>query len=276
MTEMHDLVGAYAVDALDDDQREAFERHLAACSACVEELADFREVLASVADTQAVVPPADVWKAVARTIGEPDALDQTTSATTEPGTLGAEQTEAGQVGQTDSRQTESGALASGELDSARQRRRRPRPALSWLAAAAVAAVLFAGGVMVGRQSMPEVSASADPNVVAALEVAAAGDAFFADVDMMGSHSTVVTSGEMDKSVFLASDLPTPAKGLCYQVWSVNDDGSKTSAGVFLPDEQGHVAVVLDGGADVSSYVITLEPPGGSKTPTGQMVAQVAA
>ncbi len=94
--------------------------------------------------------------------------------------------------------------------------------------------------------------------------------------MMGSRSRVVTSGEMDKSVFIAADLPTPAKGMCYQVWRVNTDGSKESAGVFVPDDQGHVAVVLDGGADVASYVITLEPPGGSKAPTGEMVGQVGA
>lgn len=254
MTKMHDWVGAYAVDALDDAQRDAFEQHLAQCPACVQELADFREVLASVSDTQAVVPPAGVWDAVARGIG--DASDH---------------------GQTPSKAAAHGQADAAELESARRgQQQKQRPMLSWLAAAAAAAVLFAGGVLVGRQTMPAVSASDDSNVASVLEVAAAGDARFTDIDMMGAHSRVVTSGEMDKSVFLATDLPTPAKGLCYQVWQVNDDGSKVSAGAFLPDEQGHVAVVLDGGADVTSYVITLEPPGGSKSPTGEMVAQVAA
>lgn len=252
-TEIHDWVGAYAVDALDDAQRDTFEQHLAECPACAEELAEFREVLGSVADTQAVVPPAGVWEAVADRIGEVDPDDRKPSQT--PAYEKAD---------------------AGELESARRGRRRQRPMLSWLAAAAVAAILFTGGVLVGRQTMPAVSASDDPDVASVLEVAAAGDALFSDVDMMGAHSRVVISDEMDKSVFLATDLPTPAKGLCYQVWRVSDDGSKVSAGVFLPDQQGHVAVVLDGGADVSSYVITLEPPGGSKAPTGEMVAQVAA
>lgn len=36
---MHDLVAAYALDALDDDERRAFESHLASCDACREELA---------------------------------------------------------------------------------------------------------------------------------------------------------------------------------------------------------------------------------------------
>lgn len=250
MTQMHEWVGAYAVDALDGEQRDAFERHLAQCPACVEELADHREVLADVAGTQAVVPPAGVWDAVARRIGDGDMSDQTPAPT-----------------------AASGDVRPGASGSARHRR---RPALSWLAAAAAAAVLFAGGVLVGRQSMPAAPAAADAGVAAVLEVAAAGDARFMEVDLMGSPSRVVTSGEMDKSVFIAADLPTPAKGMCYQVWQVNEDGSKVSAGAFVPDEQGHVAVVLDGGADVASYVITLEPPGGSKAPTGEMVAQVGA
>ena len=37
---------------------------------------------------------------------------------------------------------------------------------------------------------------------------------------MGTTSRVVMSGEMDKAVFLASELPMPAKGMVYQVWTV--------------------------------------------------------
>ncbi len=247
MTEMHEWVGAYAVDALDGPERDAFERHLGQCPACAAELAEYREVLAGVAETQAVVPPAEVWEAVARRGG-----DESRNQPRAP------------------------AAADADTGASEGAPRGRRASLSWLAAAAAAAVLFAGGVLVGRQMMPEVPVATDSSVVSVLEVAAAGDAQFADVDMMGSRSRVVTSGEMDKSVFIAADLPTPAKGMCYQVWRVNTDGSKESAGVFVPDDQGHVAVVLDGGADVASYVITLEPPGGSKAPTGEMVGQVGA
>ena len=41
--ELHDQLAAYALDALDDDERNEFEAHLAACDACRAELADFRE-----------------------------------------------------------------------------------------------------------------------------------------------------------------------------------------------------------------------------------------
>ena len=35
---VHELAGAYALDALDDAERERFERHLARCSSCTEDI----------------------------------------------------------------------------------------------------------------------------------------------------------------------------------------------------------------------------------------------
>jgi anti-sigma-K factor RskA len=110
----------------------------------------------------------------------------------------------------------------------------------------------------------------------ALAVAAAQDAQMVPVEVMGAPSRVVVSGEMGKAVFLAEDLPTPAKGQCYQVWRVAADGTKTSAGVFTPDPDGHVVAVLEAEPGTSAFVITLEPPGGSKAPSGPMVGQADA
>ena len=45
----HDLLAAYALDALDDDERERFERHLADCEDCSEQLALLREPVAALA-----------------------------------------------------------------------------------------------------------------------------------------------------------------------------------------------------------------------------------
>jgi anti-sigma-K factor RskA len=45
----HDLVAAYALDALDDDERERFERHLAACDDCTEQLELLEEAAAALA-----------------------------------------------------------------------------------------------------------------------------------------------------------------------------------------------------------------------------------
>lgn len=60
MSDIHALSGAYAVDALDDDERVEFEEHLAVCAECRAEVASFRETGALIAETEAVEPPASL------------------------------------------------------------------------------------------------------------------------------------------------------------------------------------------------------------------------
>jgi anti-sigma factor RsiW len=47
--ELHELSAGYALDALDPEEREAFERHLAGCPECQEEVASFWEVAGALA-----------------------------------------------------------------------------------------------------------------------------------------------------------------------------------------------------------------------------------
>jgi anti-sigma-K factor RskA len=57
----HDLLAAYALDALDDDERERFERHLADCEECREQLAMLREPVAALAyAAEGPVPPKEL------------------------------------------------------------------------------------------------------------------------------------------------------------------------------------------------------------------------
>jgi anti-sigma-K factor RskA len=57
----HDLLAAYALDALDDDERERFERHLEECDECSEQLALLREPVAALAyAAEGPVPPKEL------------------------------------------------------------------------------------------------------------------------------------------------------------------------------------------------------------------------
>ncbi len=57
----HDLLAAYALDALDDDERERFERHLPDCAECTEQLAMLREPVAALAyAVEGPVPPEEL------------------------------------------------------------------------------------------------------------------------------------------------------------------------------------------------------------------------
>lgn len=55
--DIHALSGAYALDAVDDQERADFERHLAECTSCQLEVDSLREAAAQLAATSATVPP---------------------------------------------------------------------------------------------------------------------------------------------------------------------------------------------------------------------------
>src|SRR5271167_915969 len=54
---IHDLSAAYALDALDPDEVEAFEEHLATCESCRDAVADFSSVAAELAFAGAPADP---------------------------------------------------------------------------------------------------------------------------------------------------------------------------------------------------------------------------
>ncbi len=250
----HDLVGAYCTDALDPAERERFESHLAECPACRAEAATTFEALALMAAAHAVPPPPHLEDAIVDAARA--ALPPAQGAPSGPQVPTAE-----------------GSVPGDAPGAQGTRAATWHRAALWFAAAAAGALLFAGGVVVGSRSAVDPVADDMTTLVA---VASAPDAHFLTMDIMGTQSRVVMSGEMDKSALVASDLPKPAKGMCYQVWRVTTDGSMESAGVFIPDEDGHIAVALTGPArDVVKFVITIEPPGGSEHPTGEMLSEVS-
>ncbi len=58
MSDIHALSGAYAVDALDDVERQRFERHLAECADCRAEVDSLQEAAATLTETSSTTPPA--------------------------------------------------------------------------------------------------------------------------------------------------------------------------------------------------------------------------
>jgi anti-sigma factor RsiW len=62
--EIHALSGAYAVDALDPEERARFEEHLAHCAECQAEVAGLQEAAALFPEISATEPPADLRERV--------------------------------------------------------------------------------------------------------------------------------------------------------------------------------------------------------------------
>ncbi len=76
-------------------------------------------------------------------------------------------------------------------------------------------------------------------------------------------------------IFLASNLPALTADKVYELWLIPNAGSPVAAGVFRPDAHGSAAVLnppLYNGLEAKTFVVTLEPAGGShEAPRGTPV-----
>jgi anti-sigma factor RsiW len=68
--EIEEMLGVYALDAVDQDEAEQIELHLRDCPRCADEVASHREVAASMAHEGAHAPEG-VWDRIAGSLEEP-------------------------------------------------------------------------------------------------------------------------------------------------------------------------------------------------------------
>ena len=155
-----------------------------------------------------------------------------------------------------------------ELGAARRRReerRRPQGMRNWLVGAAAAALIAVGGVGVGAYMANQ----NDP----LNQVMQAGDVRQATVDVAGGGTaTVSVSSSRDAIVVRMNNVPAPPAGKVYQMWLIPRDGSApVSQGLMDADALSKPAVVT-GISSASALGITVEPAGGSTSPTLPTVA----
>ena len=76
-------------------------------------------------------------------------------------------------------------------------------------------------------------------------------------------------------VFMASDLAPLAPAKTYELWLMPMHGEKPMpAGIFKPDPQGNAMLMMPpmtAGVEARTFAVTIEPEGGSATPTMPMV-----
>jgi hypothetical protein len=214
--EIADLLGAYALDAVDADERAAVEAHLATCARCRAEVAEHREV-ASLLAHEGGDAPDGLWSRIAGSLEAPppelrlQAVPPGRSVRSEPPAPVAD-------------------LAS--------RRQVPRWATAALAAAA--AVLVVLGVTVVRQGdridQLEAAATADP-LEAAFQ-AALDDPATQLVELASPDGSVQLRGavtEDGRGFLRAAGLPALAEDRTYQLWGATPAGDLVSLGVLGAD-----------------------------------------
>lgn len=249
-TDPHDLAAAYALDALDPDERRAFETHLQDCAACRTEVAELREAAAGLSEGLESAPPAALrTRVLAQVAAEAGAAADASGRTPDHDT----------ERDTD-RDPDRGRRESSDL------RRRASGHRWWLAAAA--AVLVGTGAWGASQLLGGEDA--------ATLIVQAQDAQEHEADTAEGEVTVITSAAQDAAVIrLPQDLEPPPQGQVYQAWFVGADGSARSAGLLTQDALEGDEVVLEGSpAEAAAVGLTVEPEGGSDQPTTEPFAVV--
>jgi anti-sigma-K factor RskA len=247
-----ELAEIYALDAITDAEREAIDAYVSGAPEA--ERASFNERVRQARETLAMSfaaeeePPADLF---ARIVAQLPAAAPAAEAA-KP-------------------HADADVLAEpavDELSAARQRRearRRPAGLRNWLIGVAAAAVIALGGVGIGAY----VANQNDPF----RQVIEAQDARQATVDVSGGGTaTVSISPSRDALVVRMKDVPPPPAGKVYQMWLIPKDGSTPVSEGLMDAAALSKPALVKGIGSAASLGITVEPVGGSATPTLPTVA----
>ncbi|MGZ4600129.1 MAG: anti-sigma factor [Oryzihumus sp.] len=272
--DIHGLSGAYAVDAVEGEERVAFEKHLAVCSQCRDEVATLRAAAGELAGLTEVTPPPSLRAAVLRDISSvrplPPVVDQPEGALqlAEPAVVvvPVPETPVTEAKEPVNPAPDAPAAPAATDELAQRRARRLATPARWLIGVAAAALL---ALAVVWQPWQHSSTPLD----ATQRVLAAADAQRFAKTLGGARATIVRSPSMGKAVIVADNMPAAPAGHVYEVWLQHKDGTMVKAGLMPEGSQKQVSMVLDGdAAQAVGAGITVEPAGGSTSPTTPPIA----
>ena len=231
-----ELLGAYALDAVDGEELNELERHLDECPRCRAELDSLREV-AGALGTGVETVPEGLWSSIAGRLPE-RAHDETPPPMP--------------------RLVRSGRTPA----DAASRRRHSR--------VAVAAVLGVGLINANNRAdnLQQAASGRSSTVSAALQTPGHRVVSLRDgKHMLAVQFVVVPDG---RGYLLASHLPALASGKTYQLWGIVAS-QPISLGLLGPDP-AEATFTMAGARRPTSLALTAEPAGGTSTPTGPILA----
>jgi hypothetical protein len=245
-----DLLGAYALDALDPDEAERVSAHLADCPRCAQEVGDHRQTIGLLAAGGAGEAPPGLWDAIAARIeGSSPAGD---SRPPMPALLGRTRRKAGW--------------------------RQPSRWLVASAAAAAAGIIASGTIQIAHldHRVSQLTAAARQSGGFQGAASALVDPSARHLVLTSTRSEAKPLGELlilpsGSAYLIASNMaPLPAAST-YQLWAVIN-GRAISVGV-LGARPVAVAFSVDPAVAAAAYLVTVEPAGGVVTPTTSPIAQ---
>ena len=245
--DVHRLTGAYSVDALDDGERTQFERHLAACPDCAQEVAELRMTASRLGAAIAADPPERIREQVLAEIKRV-------------------------------RQDSPGLRLVG-----RRGRSRDTGPRRWVigvtsVAAAVALALAATFGVLAARAQHELSTTQTALAQAGARYAPLAQVLGA-TDMravsgngtQGGRATAVVSRRLDKGIFVAFNMPPTPSDKNYQAWAIGVGNPRSIGLLANGGGDSTVPLVLDTLANTTKIAVTLEPAGGSPLPTSGLL-----
>jgi anti-sigma factor RsiW len=248
MNDVHISSGAYALNALDEQERAVCEAHLTQCAECRAEVASFVNTATQLASTTEITPPPELRSRVLSGISQVRPLPPL-----DAGKHRAAEVEA---------EVEVEAEPSpANVVPIRRQRWVPR-----LVAAAAVVVALGGGAAVWH---PWDNASNQQALSPVDQVLRAPDAVKQTKHLaIGGEATVVRSVSQRRAVMTVSDLPVAPSGKTYELWLQTPTGTMVPAGIM----HGTSMVLAGDATKAVGAGITIEPAAGSSSPTTPPVA----
>lgn len=255
-TELHHLAAAYALGALEADERDAFEIHYPQCEICSVEVVEFALTAAVLAERSLLHPRGEVRSVVMERISKtrqlPPLVDRSMLSTVSTGSGDAI---TGPIKQRVTTLTSKGVPAAGQWRASRFGR-------TVLATAAALLLVVVGAIVVR-------SGEEKPDLFA--QLLDAPDAELTSLEGDTGTLQVVWSPSLDRVAVLGSSLPDPGPGMTYELWFLVE-GGVARAGLFAPGESGEVRHSWEvDDLDSNGWGVTIEPLGGSDSPTSEVL-----
>jgi anti-sigma-K factor RskA len=256
--EVEELLGAYAVHALEPDEFASVEAHLADCDSCTAEVERHFEAASAFGMTELEEAPyesSNVWNRIS-TVVRTEPQDQ---AQHEPKT-GTEAPAHSTIGATDV----ASVAPILRLDAARESKRADRSKWKIAIGSAVAAVAIAVPITIASIGTSSPS-------LAALAKSAAKQSGSSTVELLDGKGVRVGDVVMTASgqgYVRAESLPKLADDMTYQLWTL-DKGTPVSAGLLGANPK---ISAFSARLDVDAFAISVEPKTGSAAPTTTPVA----
>jgi hypothetical protein len=258
MSEIHGAVGSYVVNALDADELEEFEAHLAVCPTCTREVQEFSETAAELSLLgSATPPPPELRSSILAAISEvrplpPGAPAETAAA--EPSPRAVETTP-----------------AEHPIDELALRRRQRRTRIfSVLVAAVVAAALALGGVVYGLVQARQAQVAQQ---AAETELLTAPDVKTYTATMKdGGQISFVVSRSLNRAMFVGKDLPAVGADRTYQLWTL--EGQRAIPDNLVPGGGDRKEFFREAISGVTGLAVSVEAAGGAQQPTPSTIQTV--